>query len=371
LVVGVVVVTCVQLLTKHRLLPSSIRFLPAAKQEEQARRLIESWEKQALSGDAEAVARMKLLKPEPPAPTERRSMQNLAIVTCFYNPCRYLRPVKNVATFLRRMRLDGYEVTLVEMVLDDDEPQVEGSSLVIRGTRARNLLWQKERLLNIAIKTLPDDTDAIAWVDCDVVFADAGWGYRALRELETKQVVQPYEDAYYVDGDAAVSRVRKSVGWYYQRQRGEHANMSIAHPGFAWVGRAGWMRKHGLYDLMVTGGGDTAMVHGFTNQAPYAVQTCCPSWSHSIYRWSEAVYAEVGGELGYVPCALSHLHHGDVANRHYVDRWNALNRLQFNPDRDLCTDENGLLAWSEHALRSMPQMRRVVEGYFDKRREDD
>jgi hypothetical protein len=37
------------------------------------------------------------------------------------------------------------------------------------------VLWQKERLLNLAIKLVPLHVKSIAWLDCDVIFDRPDW----------------------------------------------------------------------------------------------------------------------------------------------------------------------------------------------------
>ena len=46
--------------------------------------------------------------------------------------------------------------------------------------------------------------------------------------------------------------------------------------------------------------------------------------------------------------------------------------LDFDPATDLAVDrDNGLLRWTDDALRHKPEMVRKVAGYFSERKEDD
>jgi hypothetical protein len=45
------------------------------------------------------------------------------------------------------------------------------------------VLWQKERLLNLAIKSVPLYVKNIAWLDCDVIFDRSDWADRANAQL--------------------------------------------------------------------------------------------------------------------------------------------------------------------------------------------
>ena len=55
------------------------------------------------------------------------------------------------------------------------------------------MLWQKERLLNLALAALPDRCDAVAWLDCDVVFEDDDWPARAVEALQRFPLIQPFQ----------------------------------------------------------------------------------------------------------------------------------------------------------------------------------
>ena len=46
------------------------------------------------------------------------------------------------------------------------------------------VLWQKERLLNVALQALPAHVDAVAWLDCDLVFLRPDWPQALMRRLE-------------------------------------------------------------------------------------------------------------------------------------------------------------------------------------------
>ena len=50
--------------------------------------------------------------------------------------------------------------------------------------RGGDVLWQKERLLNLGLKTLPDGCDKVAWIDGDVLFARPDWAAETARLLE-------------------------------------------------------------------------------------------------------------------------------------------------------------------------------------------
>ena len=63
------------------------------------------------------------------------------------------------------------------------------------------MLWQKERLLNLAVKAVPAGVKHIAWFDCDVILQRANWIDEARRQLDEFSVVQLFSDAIHLDSD--------------------------------------------------------------------------------------------------------------------------------------------------------------------------
>jgi hypothetical protein len=59
--------------------------------------------------------------------------------------------------------------------------------------RASDIMWQKARLLNLAIATLPGARTKIAWLDGDLLFVDPSWFERRAAALEDVPVPQPVE----------------------------------------------------------------------------------------------------------------------------------------------------------------------------------
>ena len=51
--------------------------------------------------------------------------------------------------------------------------------------RGGALLWQKDRLLNLALQALPDDCRKVAWLDCDIFFGSSDWAELADRLLNS------------------------------------------------------------------------------------------------------------------------------------------------------------------------------------------
>jgi hypothetical protein len=61
-----------------------------------------------------------------------------------------------------------------------------------------DLMWQKERLLNLGVARLPQSCHHVAWLDCDILFDGDGRVSEALLRLEGACLVQLYDRAAYM-----------------------------------------------------------------------------------------------------------------------------------------------------------------------------
>jgi hypothetical protein len=110
-------------------------------------------------------------------------------ITSYFNPARYRTRLENYRRFRAHLTVP---LVTVEASFDGRfELGREDAEILVR-RRARDVLWQKERLLNLALGFLPSECDQVAWLDCDVVFAADDWPQRACAALTTHSLVQPF-----------------------------------------------------------------------------------------------------------------------------------------------------------------------------------
>ncbi|MBM4317211.1 MAG: hypothetical protein FJ116_06995, partial [Deltaproteobacteria bacterium] len=94
----------------------------------------------------------------------------LGIITCVFNPTNSRKIRDNYAQFRKNL---NHPILTVELAFNDQPFFIE-DAIQIRGTN-ENLMWQKERLLNIALESLPEQIDKIAWLDADIIFKNNSW----------------------------------------------------------------------------------------------------------------------------------------------------------------------------------------------------
>lgn len=303
-----------------------------------------------------------------------QSVGRVAIMTCLFNPERYVRIQENYRRFAEHM--SGFDVDLwtIELAFDDDDFSLRGGprTIQVRGTRVLHKLWQKERLLNLLLTRIPDEYDAIGWFDADVLFTNPDWVAAVRATLRRHVWCQPYINSWWRDARGGLSRFNYSAAWCRHFRRSICTDPRRAHPGFAWIARSSWLRQYGLYDRNPSGGGDALMLKAMTSRRLLLEPHLTSAWRQDFNRWARAARGGGGKCVGFAPGDLIHLYHGSRANRRYLERWEYLRAGAYDPRTDLVIDpENGLLRWSGFALRRKPRMVARISTYFAQRREDD
>jgi hypothetical protein len=301
---------------------------------------------------------------------------DLWVVTCYYNHQKYASVARNLRTFLAVLEASGMNRLVVECAFGDTPFELAPSPYVVQ-VRSRDLMWQKERLLNLGIRQLPLSCRKVAWLDCDILFEDPCWAVRTSELLDEFPVVQPFDRSVRLEqGQTRPEGGHEtcSFGAVYRRDPtlSRLSNYDRhGHTGFGWAARRGLLDRHGLYDACVAGGGDHVMAHGLCGHSDVPCLTtlvgpgATPRREHFL-RWARGIAAEVGGRIAATPGRVMHLWHGGQANRNYVGRHAAMARLGFDPIADLCPGPDGCWEWA-HAL---PDLRRWMADYFRDRRED-
>jgi hypothetical protein len=281
------------------------------------------------------------------------------IVTAYFNPCRYFTKKRNFDMFAARLASIGARLLVVEMALDDSEFELGDDHEVIR-VRGNGVMWQKERLLNIAIANLPASCTKVVWLDCDILFEDDEWLHKTSDALERFMVVQPFSSCVLLPRGNLDFRghgeeqITESFAAAFARDR------SLAHnavyqehgrTGFAWATRRELLDAFSLYDACLTGSGDHLMAHVFAGalDSPCipAMIGCGHKYAEHFARWAAELDRIVRGRLGHVEGRILHLWHGERVDRRYRQRNQEFKTFAFDPDRHIRRGENGPWEWAE------------------------
>lgn len=126
---------------------------------------------------------------------KRRRDQNskLWVVTSYYNPAGYKTRRLNYHRFRNQLNLP---LVTAEMSFDGQSDLTASDAEILLTLEEGDILWQKERLLNLAIKALPAHCEAVAWIDCDVLFDSDAWAEKALKLLDQYSLLHAFGQIY-------------------------------------------------------------------------------------------------------------------------------------------------------------------------------
>jgi hypothetical protein len=300
----------------------------------------------------------------------------LAAVTCYFNPQRYRARRENYEKFVAGLNAIGLPLTVAELAVGSAPFELCDAPNVVR-FRCNDAIWQKERLLRLALDRLPCSFTKVVWIDCDVLFESPSWVERACGALDEFPVIQPYsrvvllpkgQTMYAGEGEELESFGALSGSDASRVTGGDFA--AHGHTGFAWAARRDLLQEIGLYDTCLTGVADHLMAHSFCGDW----QSSCidnviglgSTYHAHFVKWAERAYANVRGRIGCIPDRLLHLWHGDDADRRYELRNEQFKRFAFDPENDIRIGDSGVWEWAS-AKSAMHQWAR---DFFVSRNED-
>lgn len=299
-------------------------------------------------------------------------------ITSYYNPTSYERRLRNFRTFRERLNVP---LVAVELSYGKTFDLKETDADILIQLHGRDVLWQKERLLNIALQHVPRKCEKIAWIDCDLIFGDSNWPSNAFEQMKEFPIVQLFERFYDVLSATTLDPMELSqlshpkYSLAYKVARGTVTRddfrtgfRSVTAPGpglsgLAWAARRDVLEQHGLYDACIIGNGDKAMtsaMFGRFDDALYYLQMNRSQATHYL-AWAEPYHDTVHGKVGYVPGTIYHQWHGDLSKRKHQERHREFKRFNFNPYLDIALDRKGIWRWNSDKLK----MHQYLNKYFE------
>ena len=280
----------------------------------------------------------------------------IAIITTHWNPSGFAKPVQTYHRWRETIQRKIYVMEVVYRGRSSEIPfawHLQGDS--------DSILWQKERLINLAVRSLPKQVKWVAWVDHDLLFENPQWIEQAVVRLASGlNAVQLFDEVIYTDRDGNHAETRPGAA--AMLAKGLEPD---AAPGGAWMASREWLEGiGGLYDRNVCGGGDATFFQAVTGFHTRYLARQTPALREDCLRYVDRVG---GAKWGFVPGSVKHIWHGDKSNRQYVSRDAILDAWKFDPSSHLADSPNRLLSWSKKAPEGL---RRSVAEYFENRRED-
>ena len=302
-------------------------------------------------------------------------------ITSYFNPCGYKARLANYRLF--REHLNVPLVTVEAALGGRFELGLEDAEILVQ-QHARDVLWQKERLLNLALEYLPPECSDVAWLDCDVVFDSDDWPERTSAALGRYSLVQLYSERCNLDREARtdlpawhrIEQVCQSVGAKLSAGAAAPEDLFESESqlrlrttvGLAWAARRATLDAHGLYDACILGGGDRAILCAALGEFDHGVRAAHMNARQAEHyrHWATGFFPTMRGRVGSIEGRIYHFWHGDLKHRRYSERNRMLAQFDFDPFTDIAVDREGCWRWNT----AKPAMQDYVRQYFASRRED-
>ncbi len=307
--------------------------------------------------------------------------QELWAITCYFNPVGYRRRLKNYRIFRQRLAVP---LVVVELSREEKFQLEPGDADILVQIRSDEVLWQKERLLNIAQKSVPKTCSKIAWLDCDVIFENDDWVERASQASDQFALVHFFHERHNLPPDMTPDQLgaengsQPAISVVCKMARGESTPEDFfeadaplkrrSTAGLAWGSRREVLDSHGIYDACILGSADRAILCAALGQFDYAARALLMDNRRveHFLGWAKPYYDTVAGRVGHIQGRLYHLWHGELQNRQYSSRQRALNKYSFDPFTDIALDEYGCWRWNSDKR----ELHQFVRDYFESRKED-
>lgn len=257
-------------------------------------------------------------------------MESFWAITSYFNPCGYYTRLANYKVFRKFLNVP---LITVELSFNNqfDLKQDDADILIqIKGDK-KNIMWQKERLLNIALPYLPEECHKFAWLDCDVVFPDKNWATKTKSELDNFKLVQPFSRACHLHqkilpevisleqiNNTNYLFIENSGGFHFRKNqsaklsRGRGYENSFA-VGMAWASHKEIFITQGFYDASIMGSGDCffwCAAHGkFSEIIQRSIEKFKhnSSRSHHYLAWGQPFFERIKASVSFIDCDLYHL----------------------------------------------------------------
>lgn len=284
---------------------------------------------------------------------KKTDINNFVVITSYFNPQRSKNRYQNFLKFSQHMADLKIPLYVIEGHHYKDRPQLTKKDCQNLHTfKYYDILWQKERLLNILVDKLPPEVDCFGWFDADIIFSCDNLKEKCEETLRYYPVMQPWSTCHFLDKDGNTLQDFYSMSSKNFLREDKIVEQKREHPGFAWcIRRDEFVKMGNFYDIMICGNGDTFMAMAFFNHLNYPFmqqeKINLPTSQHFI-RWWKQCSKVINSQVGFLDIEINHLYHGTRQNRRYWERVKNLFDNGFNPDIHLEYARNKTYKFSDN-----------------------
>ena len=294
--------------------------------------------------------------------------KDTAVLLAFYNPAGFQRILNNILYIIKILKEKNIPVYVAECVFNGAAPQIPGANLILD---SNSYMFYKEQLLNKLEAVVPEEYTKLVMLDGDIIFDSPDWLDQISVALDTKDIIQPYLKACWLQPDnRRINSWKYSYGYAITNNiKINHMNLHRYHPGFAWAFRRETFRKlGGFYPNAIIGNGDMLFAYNFfKDEIPefWIKETLKTLITIEAWPAYHENFKLVAPKLGYIDVRALHLFHGLSSNRQYKTRYlRFANIFTNNWDSYIKLNADGLTEFKD------PELRGKLLDYFKDRNED-
>lgn len=318
---------------------------------------------------------------------------DLWLITCYFNPVKYSNKKEIFTKFYNNIKLQGAKLVIVELASSIEDCELAGivrsDDIYVQNIKTlHDNIWQKERLLNLALTKLPDSCDKVMWIDCDILFPDNDWISKTIDLLNKYVVVQPMEYCVKLSKRGIFKNIDSTpFAHEYELQTSKNNSWIAAHlkygevslkgnrietwghPGFCCAFRR-TILENGLFDKRPDCSSDMLIVHACLGKHKN-VDKILSSGIEQIYNeWASQLYKKILYSINYIKNGIIfHIYHGSYKDRKYNEQNQIIMKNKFSYNKDIVSykDPDSILEWSELAPI---ELRSYMNSYFTERKEN-
>jgi hypothetical protein len=307
-------------------------------------------------------------------------MKNIWVICSYFNFTKTPFRLKNFNIFRDNIKRYGnLKLLCVEFSPSKDFEVLASDVDLLLQLSDGDIMWQKERLLNIGIDLLPSDTDIVIVCDGDVVFTDDKFTDKIIQSLDKYIAVQCFSAVYHLSPDRNYRNfnyfdVNFSSQEYFNggspgciMSYSQYGNFSYGAAGYIWAFRYKNIKSVKLFDENIIGSGDRVSASAFIG-LPLAPWLVAGGFNNNYYKYLNKVKNEGINRdtVGYINIPIYDLYHGDLRSRQYQERHQILRDINFNPDLDLINNFMQPFSFAQHVEQ---ESRDKIKNYFYSRNE--
>lgn len=313
---------------------------------------------------------------------------SMLALTSYYNPLQGPLRRLNYRTFRRHL---GIPLMTVEWSRDGHFDLEKGDAEHLIQVSGGDLLWQKERLLNIGLSRAQSiGFHKVAVLDSDIVFKNHDWHKDVSQQLERDEFIQCFQTAHYLppgehqhlsrealcqiptehSAPSLFSRITQgkdifqsgATDFFYPMG----SNQIMGNPGLATAINLERVPNWKSYEGNIVGGGDLAMLSVLTDKTDLLFSLIDYTLQHQqhLNDWGQYV-GKPRVKIGNIQGDIYHLWHGEMKNRQYRQRYSILTQCHYDPYKDIDFDTSGALRFAH----TSGHLREAIENYIHSRQD--